>query len=301
MSEKTLQVLPESQHVDILRDLKELWQYRQLIRALVVRDIRIRYRGSSFGLVWSLINPLLQVLVTTVALSYFLGAGPPNLSAYLMCAFLPWTYFQTVLMDVSAIVYNYSGIMKKVYFPREIPVITVCCSNAVQLMAATVVFIVYRWGVIGVLHGWPGWPPIEVLWLPVLMVLVFMLTLGVAFVVSAYSFFYEDVRVLLIVALNGCLYLLPVIYFAENILYSTRLASSHFRRILYDLYLLNPLAWIITAYKQIFFGVIPLNGGELTRHFDLRYLCLSTLTSLAVLCAGYYLYGTLKWKFTERP
>jgi ABC-type polysaccharide/polyol phosphate export permease len=305
MTEQSLVIRPESEHLDLIRDLKELWRYRQLVSALVVRDIRIRYRGSSFGFVWSLINPLLQILVTTVAVSYFLGAGPRNLSVYLMCAFIPWNYFQNVLLDVSALSLSYQLIMKKVYFPREIPVITACCSNAVQLLATTVIFIIYRWGIVGVLHGWPGWPPIQVLWLPIIMVLTFLFTLGVALIVTAYGFFYEDVRVLLILGLNGLYYLLPIIYFAENIFYSGRLSTTPFRSFLYHIYLLNPLAWLITAFKQVFFGVVVISAPgapvTLSAPFDMRYFAASIVTTLVLLLLGYTIYSRLKWKFSERP
>jgi lipopolysaccharide transport system permease protein len=305
MTQKSLIIRPEAQHLDLFYDLKELWSYRKLVGSLVYRDIRIRYRGSSFGLIWSLINPLLQIVVTTIAVGYFLGAGPRNLSVYLMCAFLPWSYFQTVLLDVSAIVNNYHSIMKKVYFPREIPVITACCSNAIQFLATTLMFIIYRWGIMAALHGWPGWPPIEVLWLPVLFLLTFLFTLAVSLIVTAYSFFYEDVRVLLILALNAFYYVLPIIYFAENIFYSGRLHVTTMRSNLYHLYLLNPMAWIVTAFKQIFFGIVIISPpGAPVLHdspFDIRYLGITSVSTLVLLFAGYVVYGRLKWKFSERP
>jgi ABC-type polysaccharide/polyol phosphate export permease len=283
MTEPSLIIRPASFRVDLRQDVAELWKYRRLIKALVFRDIRVRYRNSSFGLIWSLLTPLLQVMVTTVAFGYFLGAGPHNLSEFIMCALLPWTYFQTVLLDASAIVNNYQGIMKKAYFPREVPVIAACCSNAIQLFASLIIFIIYRWGIVSLLHGWVGWPPVQLLWFPVLLVLTFLLTLGVSLLVTAYSFFYEDVRVVLVNVLAALYFLTPINYFAENILHSGRIHSMGLQRLFYNIYLADPLAWLITAYKQVFFRIVvisPPNASSVyfSSAFSLKYLALSTVT-----------------------
>jgi len=285
--------------------LAEVWKYRRLIKALVLRDIRVRYRNSSFGLIVSLLTPLLQVCVTTIAFGYFLGAGPHNLSEFIMCALLPWVYFQTVLLDASATVFTYQGIIKKAYFPREVPVVAVCCSNAVQFFASTAIFIVYRWGIVWLLHGRPGWPPIQIFWFPVILLMTFLLTLGTALFITAYSYFYEDVRVILIGGLSALYFLVPINYFAENILGSARIPSYATRHLFYNLFLLNPLGWLITAYKQIFFGVVPISPPHtplvLSAPFDLRYLGISLVSVIIVLFIGQYNFSRLKWKFTERP
>jgi ABC-type polysaccharide/polyol phosphate export permease len=306
MTEPSVVIRPQSSRVNILNDFAQIWKYRRLIKALVQRDIRVRYRNSSFGLIVSLLTPLLQVMVTTVAFGYFLGAGPSNLSVFIMCALLPWTYFQTVLLDSCATVYTYQGIMKKAYFPREVPVITACLSNGVQLMCSTAIFIAYRWGIVGLLHGWrdfPGLPPAEILWLPVIYLLTFLLTLGVALFVTAYSFFYEDVRVMLIGGLAALYFLLPINYFAENVLRAPGHTSA-LRVFLFHFYQCNPLSWLITAFKQVFMGVMVISAKDkpvvLSQPFDVHYLLLTIVTVTAILLIGQYNFSRMKWKFTER-
>jgi ABC-type polysaccharide/polyol phosphate export permease len=304
MTEPSIVIRPESLRVNVLDDFTELWKYRRLIKALVMRDIRVRYRNSSFGLIWSLFTPLLQVMVTTIAFGYFLGAGPHNLSEFIMCALLPWTYFQTVLLDSCSTVFTYSGIMKKAYFPREVPVVTICCSNAVQFLCSMAIFIIYRWGIVGLLHGSPGWPPVQILWLPVILLLTFMVTLGAALFVTAYSFFFEDVRVLLISGLAALYFLVPINYFAENVLSSQRLHSVDQRLFLYHLFQYNPLSWLITAYKQIFFGVVVISPSGapavLSQPFDPWLLGLCVVSVSCILMIGQIHFSRLKWKFTER-
>jgi ABC-type polysaccharide/polyol phosphate export permease len=196
--------------------------------------------------------------------------------------------------------------MKKAYFPREVPVITACFSNGIQLLCSTAIFIIYRWGIVGLLHGWhswPGWPPIQILWLPVIFLLTFVLTLGCALFVTAYSFFYEDVRVLLISSLAALYFLLPINYFAENVLRPNG-HSGALRLFIYNVYMCNPLSWIITAFKQVFMGVMVISPPHKpivqSMPFNVHFLWLACGGAIVILLIGQYNFSKLKWKFTER-
>ncbi len=294
--------------VGLWAELRQLWQYRALIRVLVQRDLRVRYKNSVLGIGWSLVPALMQVLVLTVFLEYILDTGPSNQSVYILCGFVPWTFFQTAVLDSSTAVLAQFGLLKKVYFPREIPIIASVCASFVHFLISLGFFIVYRWLLAPLLfhsHGivWPGWPPREVLWLPVIVLLLFLLTLGVGFFVSAWNVFYEDVKFILTMTLQFLFYLLPIINFSEKIFYSPRLGSLS--KPLYNLYLANPLAWIVTAFKQIFFGRQNINHpGQpvvLSAPFDYRYFAIATVLSVLIFLAGYTYFNKRKWKFTERP
>ena len=80
-------------------DLKELWRFRELLWAMVERELRIRYKNSVLGFFWSLINPLVTVLVITVVFKILLKNGTPNFSAYVLAAYLPFLFFQVCLLD----------------------------------------------------------------------------------------------------------------------------------------------------------------------------------------------------------
>lgn len=291
-------------------EARELWRYRRLVRTLVERDLRVRYKNSVLGIAWTMVNPLVQVFVLTVAIGYILGAGPKNLSAFIFCATIPWTFFQTAILDSSTSVLAKLGLLKKVYFPREIPLIATVCQNFVQFLISLGVFVVYRWVLTPLLFGDPGPPPAALLWLPVVTALLFLLTLGTAFFVATVNVFYEDVKFILTLTMGFLFYLLPIIYFAENIVYAARIPNyvlfhQSLRWWVYHLYLGNPLAWIITAFKQMFFGVQniakPGDPAFLSAPFDWRYLLLTTVTSVAVCLGGYAFFNSRKWKFTERP
>ena len=287
-------------------ELTELWQYRHLVQTLVERDLRVRYKNSVIGIAWTMVNPLIQVLVLTIAIGYILGSGPRNLSAYIFCATIPWTFFQTALFDSSTAVLVKLGLLKKVYFPREIPLIATVCQNFVQFLISLGIFMVYRWVLTPLLHGGNVAPPLVILWLPLLIADLFLLTLGAAFFVSTANVFYEDVKFIISLVMGFLFYLLPIIYFAENVFYSTRI-PHHWQKIAYDLYLVNPLAWLITAFKQVFFGVADISNvtaplpHQFSAPFDWRFLLLTTITSTLFCVWGYSFFNSYKWKFTERP
>ncbi len=286
-------------------ELAELWRYKHLIRTLVERDLRVRYKNSVLGVAWTMVSPLIQVLVLTIAIGYILGSGPKNLSAYIFCATLPWTFFQTAILDSSTSVLAKLGLLKKVYFPREIPLIATVCQNFFQFLVSLGIFMVYRWVLTPLLHGGNVAPPLAIMWLPVLIADLFLLTLGTAFFVSTVNVFYEDVKFIITLVMGFLFYLLPVFYFAENVVYSTRIPAK-LQWLIYHLYLVNPLAWLITAFKQVFFGKAIISNVNATpilhsASFDWRYLVLATATSALICLWGYSFFNRHKWKFTERP
>ena len=292
----------------LVQEFRELWRFRHLVRTLVERDLRVRYKNSVLGIAWTLVSPIISVLVLTFAIGYILSSGPQNLSAYIFCATVPWTFFSSAISDSSTSVLNKLGLLKKVYFPREIPLIASVCQNFVQFLIMLGVFCFYRWLLMPLAYGGWTWPPAEILWLPVITLLLFLLTLGVAFFVAAANVFYEDVKFIVSIGMSFLFYLTPIIYFAENIVYSARLNADAGGRVgwwIYHLYLANPLAWIVTAWKQMFFAraVISNRGAAevLSAPFDYRYFLIATVLSVGICLSGYAFFNARKWRFTERP
>src|SRR5712692_10666919 len=111
----------------MLAELKELYRFRELLWILVLRDLKVRYKNSALGFLWSLINPAVQVAVISFVVKNFIKMEVPNLSAYIFCAFLPWSFFQLALLDTSHSLIVNERLMKKVYFPREIKIGRASC------------------------------------------------------------------------------------------------------------------------------------------------------------------------------
>jgi lipopolysaccharide transport system permease protein len=286
-------------------DLAELVAYAPLLRQMFIRDWLNRYRSSTSAVALSMVAPLIQVLVMTFAVEFVLNAGPRNLSVYILCATIPFGFFQTSIMSAFTGIDVIQPLVKRMYFPREVFVISYVTINFVQMLLSLLVFLVYRYAIMPLFLPWPGPPPMEVLWLPVLMLLAYMLTLGTALFTSALFFYFEDVRFMINVVLSLMFYLVPILYYPENIFYSHKIASPWLRSAIYHVYLANPLAWIVDAFKQIFFGqqIISQRGHShlLSAPFDYRYFAINTILSCLVLIGGYLFFNQMKWKFAERP
>ena len=113
----------------MLKNLRGLLKYRQLIQSMVARELKARYRGSVLGFFWSFINPLLLLLVYTFVFSYVLPARQPNLDPYalfLFCGILPWTWFSSSILESANVLISGGNLLKKVMFPAEVlPFVTV--------------------------------------------------------------------------------------------------------------------------------------------------------------------------------
>jgi lipopolysaccharide transport system permease protein len=293
----------------IAANLKELFAYRELLWMLVLRDIRVRYKNTWLGFFWSLVNPVMQVAVMTVVLKYVLRIDIDNYSIYLFCAFLPWTFFQLSLLEASDSLLHNEGLMRKVYFPREVIPLAHVLSNLFHFVLATLVFFAILillplvWWPISHQLIWPlQWTAVLV---PIAMAIEFLLVVGLAFWISATNLFYEDVRYLLTVALSVFYYAVPVLYFAEFLLTTPQIPAEA-RRTVYTVYMLNPLAAVITAFRK---WVLPPTRSSVFVHAasarmtptDYAFLGIALLTSLLVALAGYTYFNHRKWRFSERP
>ncbi len=276
----------------MLADLRELWRYRDLVRSLVIRDLTVRYKNSVMGFFWSLANPLVQVATITIVFKYVLDIGIPNYSAYVLCAFLPWMFFQLALSDAGESVLRHVDLLKKVYFPREALPISVAIANLIHLILALGVFFVYLlWLGVSVQVGW--------LVLPLVLALQFALILGLAFLVSAMSVFYEDIRYLVGVSTSLFFYFCPVIYLSEQILYSSKIPVA-LRGKLWEIYHWNPMATFIEWYREL---LLPPFVSPEIRDVPLAasHIMLAAVVSLGLLFLGYAFFNARKWQFAERP
>ena len=272
----------------MLKEFAEVIRYRELLYNLVVRDLKIRYKNSVLGFFWSLVNPLLQVATITIVFKYILHTSGRDYSAYLLCAFLPWMFFQMSVLDASSSILFHSDLVKKTYFPREILPASIVLSNLVHFVLALGVFFVYRMAIGG---------QITVSWLllPVVVLIQVMLNLGVAFFVSCLNVFYEDIKYLATVVLNLLYFALPIMYMVEQVRNSERIPGP----LVTLLYYINPLPLLLTAYRKI---LLPPYNFENIHDIPLNYwyLALAAVTSFIIFIAGYAFFNSRKWSFAER-
>ncbi len=285
----------------MLKDIPELFRYRDLLMQLVIRDLKVRYKNSVLGFLWSLLNPLVQVATITIVFKYIMPLGIPNYSAYLLVAYLPWMFFQMSLMDASQSVLAHHDLLKKVYFPREVLPLSMVIANLVHFLLALVVFF----GYLLIIRA-----PIVETWLllPGLILIEFLLITGLAFFISAMNVFYEDIKYIVSVLLNIFFYLTPIIYMSEMV-YSRlhHMGKDAF----FALYQLNPLNTIVIAFRKCLLPPYSLPPGrqhELSlRNVDLanmpldyHFLLIAAGLSLLIAIAGYAYFNARKWSFAEQ-
>ena len=269
--------------------------------------MRIRYKNSVLGFFWSLINPLATVLVITVVFKFIFQNQTPNFSAYVLAAYLPFIFFQVCLMDSAQSVIGSMDIIKKVYFPREILPLANVIANFIHFLLALCVYFVYLfvlWAVTGFVDSPFTW---NIAFLPVLLVVNLALATGIAFLISAYNVFYEDVKYVVGLALYLMFFLTPVMYFSETVYYALKGRDMLWG---YYLYHLNPVATLSTAYRKTLVPTgeihMVVEPGEAAvaiypLPFDWTLFSITVAISFAFLIGGYAVFNKLKWRFVERP
>ena len=250
----------------------DLYKYREFLKTNVKKDIRGKYKGSFLGVVWSFINPLLSVLVYAIVFSQIMRFDIDNYVIYLITGVLPWTFFtSSINMGMTSILYN-ASIIKKVYFPRSILPISSVSSCLVNFLISCLVILVF------VLFSGIG-ITIHLLWLPLIALVQYFLCLGIVFFLSAVEIFVRDLEHIINFVLSMAFYVTPILYKAEQVPKNLRFILK-----------LNPMAYIIDAYRDIFYyGVMP----------DISSLLLVFLVSIIVMMLGYKVFERLQRGFAE--
>ncbi|MHB0857725.1 MAG: ABC transporter permease [Anaerolineae bacterium] len=269
--------------------LRELVSYRDLIWNLVVRDLKVRYKNSVLGFLWSLLNPLMLMVVFTVVFTIMLpNDSTSNFPVFVLCALLPWNFFSVaVSSSVPSIVQN-ATLVKKVYFPREIlPIATVLSSLANFILALPVLFLLMA--LFGVRSS------IWLAYLPLIMLVQVAFTVGVALILSTLNVFYRDTGVIIDVVMQAWFFLTPVFYPIDLIPESSVWLgiALPLRRLVY---ILNPMASIIASYRSILYGFTD-GSPPAPPAFD--FFSRTLVTALVVLVAGYWVFTRYSSRFGE--
>ncbi|MFP4082406.1 MAG: ABC transporter permease [Candidatus Aminicenantes bacterium] len=216
----------------MINKLQEIYKFKNLVYNLVARDLKVKYKGSILGFFWSLLNPLVMLIVYTIAFKYIIKIRVENFPIFFLCAFLPWTFLSLSLsMSVSSIKDN-ANLVKKVYFPREILPLSIVLSNLVQFLL-TFLILIPALLIFKVKLGLP------LVLLPLLIVFQLAFTLGLAYILSALNVFFSDIRHLLEIFLQIWFWLTPIIY-------PVSFVPERFQ----SLYRLNPMVSFVEAYRD---------------------------------------------------
>jgi ABC-type polysaccharide/polyol phosphate export permease len=195
-----------TQPLNPIRDIRELLQYWNLIANLVQRDLTVRYKRSVFGFLWTMLNPLLLMIILTVVFStMFRFEGIEHYPTYFLSEYLVFGFFaQTTVQSMTTLAWH-GSLMKRVRVPKSIFAVSTTLSGLVNLCLAYIPLFL-----IMVFTGSPiGW---AVLFLPVAFLIIAAFTLGVSLLLSALAVYFEDVSHMYQVATVGLMYMTPIIY-----------------------------------------------------------------------------------------
>jgi homopolymeric O-antigen transport system permease protein len=213
-----------------------IMRYRELLRNLVLKDLKLKYRGSVFGFVWSLANPLLMVAVYTLAFTYILQVRTEGFVFLLLLGLLTWGFFASSAMMATGAIVDAGGLIRSAGFPRAIlPVATVLFNLAQYLLSLAVLLplalVIFRVA-----------PSPAILLFPVFLLLHILFTTGVALTIATATTFFRDVRHLVEIALSALFWTTPIVYAYQNVPEVLRLPV-----------LLSPVSPFVVAYQDIFY------------------------------------------------
>jgi len=273
----------------VLNDLRELYRYRDLIYLLVRRDLRIRYKNSALGFFWSLMNPVLQVLIMTIIVKRFFGVPIDNYSAYLFCAILPWEYFSNSVLDSCSSMLQHAPLIRKVRFPREIIPLATVLSVTVHFLLSLCVLGIY-FMVLPVHLEW------KALWILPIMFFQLLLSLGAGLLLAPINVYFEDVKFIMTA-------LFRILFFAVPVMYPVETVGK-----LYNVYMLNPIAAFLTAYRKLLLPPVQVdklqkwtgNPDLVPRGMDWHYVGIAMLMSVVIFGVGCRVFNKMKWGVAER-
>ncbi|KAB8144679.1 ABC transporter permease [Chloroflexia bacterium SDU3-3] len=268
------EIVIEPQHGWAALNLRDLWQYRELMYFLVWRDIKVRYKQTVLGAAWAILQPLTTMLVFTLFLGQVFnrdtGGAPYPLWSF--AALVPWSFFATGLAQSADSLIGSSNLIKKVYFPRlAIPVATVL-SGAVDFALAFAVLLV-------MMLGYRVAPTPNVVWLPLLLLLALATALGVGLWLSALNVQFRDVR-----------YVVPFLtqlwLFATPVAYPSTLVPEQWRALL----ALNPMVGVVEGFRWALLGADTRPGPM---------VLVSSLAALALLVSGAFYFRRMERTFAD--
>lgn len=254
--------------------LGELFQYRELIYFLIWRDIKVRYKQTVLGVAWAIVQPFFTMLV----FSLFFGklANVPSdgipYPIFSYAALVPWTFFANGLTQASNSLVGSANLIKKVYFPRlAIPIATVL-SGVVDFVLAFVVLV-------GMMAYFGFAPTINILWLPLLLLLALVTSLGVSLWLSAMNVEFRDVRYIVPFLTQFWLFATPIAY-----------PSSLLQKPWQTLYGINPMVGVVEGFRWALLGTKTAPGA---------IVFVSALTAVALLIGGALYFRRMEKTFAD--
>ena len=252
---------------------KNLYEYRELLKTNVKKEIRGKYKNSFLGVLWSFLNPLLQIAVYAFVFGKILNVSEDNYAVFICCGLIPWTFFCTAINRCAFTFVENANIIKKVYFPREIIPISVVTAEGVNFFISTVIIIGF------VLFSGLGFTW-HVVFYPLLFFVLYVFLVAVAFFVSSICVYVRDIQHFISIILQLMFYATPIAYSATRV-------PNAFKWVVK----VNPAAYVIEGFRDVFiYHQVP----------DLIGLGCLFAASALLFVIGYAVFNKLQKGFAEQ-
>lgn len=257
----------------MINDIKELYEYREMIYSLVHKELRGKYKGSVLGFLWSLLIPLFQLVIYTLVFSVFMSSPVDKFYIFLFVALVPWFYFNSCVSGGAISIIQQKNLVEKIYFPRMVLPVAYSISYFINmLLSFIIVFIALYISGIGI--------NFRVLWyLPIIMLIEFVMGTGVTLLFSALTVYFRDMEYILNIITMAWMYMTPILYPLEQL-------PEKIRGYLY----LNPMTSVVIAYRDVlYYQKAP----------DMQTLIYAVIWGIVVFIFGWILFRKLQKNFVE--
>ena len=255
-------------------DFKELWEYRELLFILAIREVKLRYRQTFLGVAWVILQPLITTVIFTFVFGRLLGAGSEDVQfeLFAFAGLIPWNVFSQSLQRGGVSLTRDIRLVTRIFFPRVIIPIANALSTlvdfGVSLLMLIIILIIYRVPILP-----------SMLSLPLLLIITMLLSIGVGVIFAALNVYYRDFTYVLP-------FVITVWMYASPLAYSSKLIPDNMSWI----YKLNPLVGIIDGFRWAIFRTID---------FPLNSLTYSLITSLLIFFIGMFTFRRLERSFAD--
>lgn len=244
-----------------------------MIFSLVKKDLRGRYKGSTLGFLWTFINPLCQILIYTMVFSVIMRSNIDKFYLFLIVGLIPWIFFSSAINGGATSIISQQDLVKKIYFPREVlPIAYVTSSFANMLFSFVIVFMVLFISGVGI-------SPRALVFLPLVMLVEYILALGIALLTAALTVYFRDLEHILGIITTAWMYLTPIMY-------STDMVPEKLLKI----FNLNPMTPVVIAYRDIlYYKQIP----------RIETLLHASILGVVIMIFGIIIFSRLQRNFAE--
>jgi lipopolysaccharide transport system permease protein len=249
-----------------------LQYYRDLVLVLTQKELKVRYKRSFLGYLWSIANPLALALVFFVAFKIFMKIPIENYTLFLIAGLFPWQWFLNSVNSSATVFIGNATLIKKMHFRHEVLIVATILNDMLHFILSIPVIILFLF-VYGLQPSF-----LWIVGIPVLLIVQFIITMGFSLAISALNLFFRDIERIVFIFTSLMFYLTPIIYSEEMVppAYKTLILS-------------NPLSMLFISWRNL------LMHGSISFGETL----LALISSLMVFSIGYLVYRKLRWRFAE--